>query len=178
MDRTEAAGRSSGSRREAALTVPSLAIDSDARDDVLLETRPHVAALGSTLLRSLLLVLAALVAAAWLALEQPTLWRAGAGVAATVAGVAALRALRVVWRWDHTRLAVTESQLVVSTRGVRTRTLQLPLGSLQELSVDQTLAGRLLGYGTLVVRDAGGRRGLAYVPHPAEVSGLIMRLRQ
>jgi membrane protein YdbS with pleckstrin-like domain len=157
--------------------VPSLAFIDDQPDDVLLETRPHVAALGPALLRALLLVLAALVAAAWLALEQPLLWRAGTGLAATVAGIAALRALRVVWRWDHTRLAVTESQIVVSTRGVRARTLQLPLGSLQELAVDQTLAGRLLGYGTLVVRDAGGRRGLAYVPRPAEVSGLIMRLR-
>jgi hypothetical protein len=146
-------------------------------EPLLLETRPHVAALAPALARSLALVAVSVAVSGWLTLAQPRLWRLGVGVLALAAAYGAVRALRAVWRWDRTVLAVTATQVVLARRGIRSRTMSVPLAALDGLSIDQTLLGRLLGYGTLVLEDGRGRRGLRFVPHPAEVGGLILRLR-
>jgi hypothetical protein len=45
------------------------------------------------------------------------------------------------------------------------------------LGVRQGPLQRLLGYGTLLVGDGRSRRGVHYVPRPAEVSRVIASIR-
>lgn len=72
-----------------------------------------------------------------------------AGAVLLAAG--ALSALRAVWRWERTRLFVSDERLVVVHGTLRRRSASASLSGAVE--VDQTLPGRLLGYGTVVAGD-------------------------
>jgi uncharacterized membrane protein YdbT with pleckstrin-like domain len=128
---------------------------------VLLEARRHGAALLVPLVRSLALALAG---AALLALGWPLV--VGAPVAL---GAAAALALGAVWRWDRTRLVVTTDKLVLVQGTVRRRAAAVRLARAGGVEVEQTLAGRLLGYGTL----HAGRLEIPYVARPRDVARLV-----
>jgi uncharacterized membrane protein YdbT with pleckstrin-like domain len=137
-----------------------------ASDDerVCLDARRHGVVLARPLLRAL--VLAAAGAAA-LRLGWP----------ATVAGAilvaaAALLVLRAVWRWDRTRVVVTNEKLFVVHGVLRRRAASVRLRGLDAIELEQTLPGRLLGYGTLVV----GALEVSYVPQPKRVYRLLEKL--
>jgi uncharacterized membrane protein YdbT with pleckstrin-like domain len=83
--------------------------------------------------------------------------------------VAALLALRAVWRWEQTRVIVTEDQLAVVRGTLRRRIAAVRLERVGAVEVDQGLLGRLLGYGTLVA----GPLEITYVPQPRSVYGLV-----
>jgi hypothetical protein len=106
------------------------------------------------------------------------LWRVLGLPLAAMAVIAVLGALRAVWRWDRTILAVTSEQIVLVRGGSRRSAVSLPLDDVRRLGVDQTVPGRMLGYGTLILADGESRRGFAFVPHPAEVGRLILRARR
>jgi uncharacterized membrane protein YdbT with pleckstrin-like domain len=73
--------------------------------------------------------------------------------------VGAIGALRAVWRWERTRILVTDERLVVVDGTLRRREAAVPLGA-GAVEVDESLLGRLLGYGTLSV----GELEVPYVP--------------
>jgi hypothetical protein len=56
-----------------------------------------------------------------------------------------------------TELGVTNKRLIVKVGFVRRRTFELLLRQVEALSVDQTLAGRLLGYGSITLSGTGVR---------------------
>ena len=87
-------------------------------------------------------------------------------------GLGALLALRAVWRWDRTRLVVTDERLLVVHGTVRRRSATVPVRSLEALELEQTLPGRLLDYGTLVA----GPLEIDYVPAPRTVCRVLERL--
>jgi uncharacterized membrane protein YdbT with pleckstrin-like domain len=111
---------------------------------------------------------------------------AGLGALAFVAGwpfsaagaalliVAAVGAVAAVWRWDRTHVIVTTEKLFVVYGVVRRRAAAVHLGRVGPLELEQTLPGRLLGYGTIVAGDLE----IAYVPEPRRVAGLLGRLAQ
>ncbi len=134
------------------------------REQVLLETRRHGIVLGASLGKVLVL---ACVGAALLALAWP--WSAGGVVAMAVA---ALVALRAVWRWDRTKIVVTSDRLSVVTGVLRRSSASVGLSNLGALEIEQTLPGRLLGYGTLVAGDLE----VDFVPEPGELQELIIEL--
>jgi hypothetical protein len=72
-------------------------------------------------------------------------------------GLSALVALRGVWRWERTRVVVTQERLVVTYGTLRRRTAWAPSAVLE---LEQGLLGRFLGYGTIV----GGDLVVPYVP--------------
>ena len=86
--------------------------------------------------------------------------------------VAALVALRAVWRWDRTKIVVTSDRLSIVTGVLRRRAASVRLSSLGALEIEQTLPGRLLGYGTLIAGDLE----IDFVPEPAELQELITEL--
>jgi len=88
--------------------------------------------------------------------------------------VAALVALRAVWRWDRTKIVVTSDRLSVVTGVLRRRTASVRLSNLGALEIEQTLPGRLLGYGTL----SAGELEIDFVPEPAELQELITELAE
>jgi len=81
----------------------------------------------------------------------------------------ALLALQAAWEWERTRLVVTGDQLVVVRGTLRRRTSSVRLDRVGGLRVDESLLGRLLGYGTLVAGDLS----VEYVPHPWDVCRLV-----
>ena len=93
-----------------------------------------------------------------------------AGAVALALG--ALVALRAVWRWERTRLVVTDENLVLVCGTLRRRTASVSLRTVTSLELEQSVPGRLLGYGTLVA----GPLAIDHVPHPDEVCTLVERL--
>jgi uncharacterized membrane protein YdbT with pleckstrin-like domain len=91
---------------------------------------------------------------------------------AVLVAVGALLALRAVWRWERTHLVVTTEKLFVVDGTLRRRSSAVRLRSVENLELDQSLAGRLLGYGTLVA----GPLEIDHVPEPRNVYRLVERL--
>ena len=84
---------------------------------------------------------------------------------------AASYALAAVWRWDRTHVVVTTEKLFVSHGIVRRRAAAVQLARITTVELDQSLLGRLLGYGTLVAGDLE----VEYVPRAREVSRVVER---
>ena len=89
------------------------------------------------------------------------------GAAALVA--AAILAVRAAWSWERTRIVVTADRLVVAHGTLRRRTVAVALGRLPAVEVEQTVLGRVLGYGTLIAGDVE----VGYVPEPGRIRELI-----
>jgi len=130
---------------------------------VYVDARRH----GVVLLRPLgrALVLALLGAAAFLGG-----WPVSA-VGAALLLVAAAGAIAAVWRWDHTRVVLTADKLFVVHGTVRRRAAAVHLAKVQTVEIEQSVVGRLLGYGTIVAGDLE----ISCVASPAEVHGLLNR---
>jgi uncharacterized membrane protein YdbT with pleckstrin-like domain len=106
---------------------------------------------------------------------------AAAGVAAVAAGwpvslpgpflllLAAGMALDAVWRWERTHVVVTTEKLFVVHGTVRRRAAAVRLARVGPVEVEQSLPGRLLGYGTVI---AGGLE-IPYVSEPRELARLV-----
>ena len=120
---------------------------------ILLETRPHAGLAGRQLLRAVLGV--AVCGGGVVAdLARPAACGACSGSRWRVmAALAVLGAARAVWRWDRTVLAVTSEQIVLVRGGSRRSAVSLPLEDVRRLGVDQSVPGRMLGYGTLILAD-------------------------
>jgi uncharacterized membrane protein YdbT with pleckstrin-like domain len=133
-------------------------------EQVLYETRRHGIVLAGSLSKALVL---AAVGAALVALGWP--YSAGGVI---VMAVAALVALRAVWRWDRTKLVLTSDQLYVISGVLRRCSATVSLSSFGAVELEQTLPGRLFGYGTLTV----GELEVDFVPEPAELHELVAGL--
>jgi uncharacterized membrane protein YdbT with pleckstrin-like domain len=133
-------------------------------EHVCLDARRHTVVLARPLTRAVLLAVAGsfLLALSW---PLPV-----AGAAVLV--VAAAMALVAVVRWDRTRFVVT-TEKVFLVRGVtRRRASAVMLSSLHLVELEQTLPGRMLGYGTL----QAGPLEVEYVPRARHVRDLVERL--
>jgi uncharacterized membrane protein YdbT with pleckstrin-like domain len=133
-------------------------------EHVLLDARSH----GVVLARPLGWALAAAVASiptlalGWpFSLAAPVLLFTGAGIA-----------LHAVSRWERTRFVVTTESVLIVRGILHRRSIAVPLGSVASIGLDQSLAGRLLGYGTLRV----GPVEVENVAQPRDVVGLVERL--
>lgn len=123
---------------------------------IRLETRRHGVVLVRPFLRALLF--AACGIGAFLGG-----WPLSA-VGAVLLGLAALIATAAVLRWDRTHVVLTTEKLFVSHGVLRRRAATVPLVRVGAVEVEQTLAGRLFGYGTLVAGDLE----IAAVPKPRQ----------
>jgi uncharacterized membrane protein YdbT with pleckstrin-like domain len=137
-----------------------------ASDDerVCLDARRHGVVLARPLGQALLLA-----AAGGVMLALP--WPAQVpGALLVIAG--AVLTLRAVWLWERTRLVVTTEKLFVVSGTLRRHASAVRLRSVENLELEQSLSGRLLGYGTLVA----GPLEIEHVPEPREVYRLVERL--
>jgi membrane protein YdbS with pleckstrin-like domain len=132
-----------------------------ARDEVRLEERRHGVVLAGSFLRASILAAAGVFAVA-------------AGWPATVVGAlllafAAAVALRAVWLWERTRVVLTADKLFVVHGTLRRRAAAVRLARIGAVEVEQSLTGRLLGYGTIVAGDLE-------ITHVTDPRGLADRL--
>jgi uncharacterized membrane protein YdbT with pleckstrin-like domain len=131
---------------------------------VCLEARRHGVVLAPALVRALVLAAVGgiMLTQAWVLL----------GPGALLVGLGALTLLRAVWRWERTRLVVTTEKLFVIKGSRRRRSTAVRLRTLQTLEVEQSLPGRLLGYGTIVA----GPLEFDHVPRAKRVYRLVEQL--
>jgi uncharacterized membrane protein YdbT with pleckstrin-like domain len=64
-------------------------------------------------------------------------------------------AFRAFIRRASTELAVTDQRVIYKTGLLARHTLEMNRGKVESVAVDQTLLGRLFGYGTVIVRGTG-----------------------
>ncbi len=91
---------------------------------------------------------------------------------AALLAVAAALALAAVWRWERTRVVLTTETLSVVHGVLRREAAEVRLGRVGAVEVQQSLLGRLLGYGTVVAGDLE----ITCVPEPRRLSSLVRRL--
>jgi uncharacterized membrane protein YdbT with pleckstrin-like domain len=131
---------------------------------VCLESRRH----GIVLARPLLQAFALAAVGGFLVSRSPPL----AAVGAVLTGLGALVALPAVWGWERTHVVVTTEKLFVLRGTLRRRTAAVRLDRVGGVEIEQTLLGRVLGYGTLI---AGPLR-IDHVPAPRRVYQLVEHL--
>jgi len=93
-------------------------------------------------------------------------------VGSVIVVLAALIALRAVWKWERTRVVVTTDKVFVVAGTLRQRARAVRLARVEAVELEQSLFGQLLGYGTVVV----GPLALDHVPKPKNVYRLVERL--
>ena len=93
-------------------------------------------------------------------------------VGSALVGLAALIALRAVWKWERTKVVVTTDKVFLVGGTWRRRASAVRLAAVDAVELEQTLPGQLLGYGTVVV----GPLALDHVPKPKSVYRLVERL--
>jgi hypothetical protein len=131
---------------------------------VCLDARRHGVVLARPLAQAVVLA----VGGAVLLLQPWPLQLPGAAFV----GAGALIALRAVWRWERSHLVVTTEKLFVVDGTLRRRSSAVRLRTVENLELEQSLPGRLLGYGTLVA----GPLEIDHVPAPRDVYRLVERL--
>jgi uncharacterized membrane protein YdbT with pleckstrin-like domain len=134
-------------------------------EEVRLDARPH----GAALVRPLTRPLALAVLGAMVAVVGSEVHWAIAAVGAGALALAALLALRAVWRWDRTRLVLTTEKLYVGYGIAQRRAAAVRLARVPALVFEQGIVGRMLGYGTLVAGDFE----VPYVPDARRIRRLL-----
>jgi membrane protein YdbS with pleckstrin-like domain len=134
---------------------------SSPEEQIRLDERRHAVVLAGPFARALALSGVGLVAL-WLG------WPVSP-VGAALLAVGALLAVRAVWRWERTHVVVTSEKLFVVHGTLRRRAAAVRLSKVGAVEIEQTLLGRLLGYGTVI---AGGLE-IEYVARPRELTRLL-----
>jgi uncharacterized membrane protein YdbT with pleckstrin-like domain len=84
-----------------------------------------------------------------------------------------------VMEWWVERLVVTDKRFVMTTGVFTTQVLMMPLSKVTDLTYERTVAGRMMGYGTMVVESAGQIQALNkidYLPQPEAFYDTISEL--
>jgi membrane protein YdbS with pleckstrin-like domain len=126
-------------------------------EEVRLDERRHAIVLAGPLLRAVGLAVGGV---SGFVLGWPL---SVVGVALLV--LAAVVALRAVWRWERTHVVLTSEKLFVVYGTVRRRAAAVRLERVGAVEVEQGLVGRLLGYGTVVAGDLE----ITHVPQPGRL---------
>jgi uncharacterized membrane protein YdbT with pleckstrin-like domain len=104
----------------------------------------------------LLVVCVILVGAAVSTSDNQNLSLALEIAAAIFALLALSTAFRAFVRRATTELAVTDHRVIYKTGLLSRHTIEMNRDKVESVDVDQTLLGRIFGYGTIVVRGTGG----------------------
>lgn len=124
-------------------------------ETVVYETRLHWKIYMRALLALFVCIILAIAAAYVDGSSQSislALWIA----AAIFALLALSAALSALIRRATTELAVTDHRVIYKTGLIARHTLEMNRSKVESVDVDQTIVGRFLGYGTIVVRGTGG----------------------
>jgi uncharacterized membrane protein YdbT with pleckstrin-like domain len=109
--------------------------------------------------RALLLAVAAavcLIGWAFVPNNQNNLGLALLAGAAVLAILAILLGLRALIRRSSTELAITDRRVIYKAGILRRHTIEMNRSKVETVGVDQSVVGRVLGYGTVIVRGTGG----------------------
>ena len=103
------------------------------------------------------IVIAVLLVAAAIALLVAGAGATAAVVAAVVCAVAAAVAVMTgILRRSSVEIAVTNHRVLIKTGVLSRNTTELLLSKVESIGVEQSLAGRMAGFGRVVIRGTGG----------------------
>ena len=111
----------------------------------------------------ILLVPGLLAAAAYLSLRAPAAapaadaWQAlaAAALAAVLLVTGFLRLFSAWVRRTTTEIAITDRRIIFKEGFIRRRTMEMNMNKVETVDVVQSIAGRLLNYGTIIIRGSG-----------------------
>lgn len=91
--------------------------------------------------------------------------------------------LLMIWawvRWSSTSLTVTDHRVLLESGILNRESKVIPLDRVQDVSTRQSLAGRLLGYGTVEIDAAGptGSELLDHVPDPHQLRDQVFAVSE
>jgi uncharacterized membrane protein YdbT with pleckstrin-like domain len=86
--------------------------------------------------------------------ESPARWMIVLGAICVLAGSAVLAMGVVLWR--SIEITVTSRRVFVKTGIVRRHTTEILLSKVESVSIEETLAGRLMGFGRVTIHGTGG----------------------
>jgi hypothetical protein len=70
---------------------------------------------------------------------------------------------------NATEMAVTDRRVLIKTGMASRRTLDLMLSKVESIGVEETVTGRMLGYGSVIVHGTGGTpEAFVLIAHPQE----------
>lgn len=126
-------------------------------ETLVYETGLHWLVYGKAIL---LLVAAAALAVGTVAVTGGQIASPGPYAALAAAGLLGLLGL-IAWiaaaiRRVSTELAVTDQRVIYKTGVIARHTLEMNRSKVESVDVDQSIPGRLFGYGTVVLRGTGG----------------------
>jgi uncharacterized membrane protein YdbT with pleckstrin-like domain len=93
--------------------------------------------------------------------------------------VALLRFTVLTMLWWIERIVITDKRVMLAQGIIVHNVGMMPLGKVTDLTFRRTLAGRTLGYGTMVVESAGQIQALNkidYMPRPEEIYEALSEL--
>jgi uncharacterized membrane protein YdbT with pleckstrin-like domain len=70
--------------------------------------------------------------------------------------IAAIPILMTLLSWKSAECAVTNKRVILKTGFVQSKTAEMFLNKIESVGVDQSIVGRILGFGTIVIRGTGG----------------------
>jgi hypothetical protein len=142
-------------------------------EKVIYETRLHwIVMLGHLVVGCLLLVLPGVLLFFYARSHTPVNsgdlpLMEGAAAVLLMCGIGVILAGMV--RRNSTEMAVTNRRLVIKTGLANRKTIEMLLNKVESIEVNESAAGRILGYGTIVVIGTGGTPDpFQKVAHPLE----------
>jgi len=91
--------------------------------------------------------------------------------------IAAILVIYAVIDVMTTELAVTNKKVIGKAGFIRRASVDLPLGKLESITIDQGIIGRIFNFGTVLVHGIGGNRvGIPNISSPLEFRRVVMNL--
>ena len=150
-------------------------------ESVQYETKLHwIVMLGHAVIGILLALLAIAIPIMWASLATKKKDATVPGVIYSIALVFLLAGgalfLSGMLRRKATEMAVTSKRVIVKTGIAERRTVEILLSRIESVAVDEPALGRLLGYGTVIVRGTGGTpETFEKIYHPLEFREQVQR---
>jgi uncharacterized membrane protein YdbT with pleckstrin-like domain len=86
-----------------------------------------------------------------------------------LAAIALIIFVRGILKRNATEMAVTNKRVVAKVGVAARRTVEIILSRVESIGVEETMMGRILGYGTVIVRGTGGTpESFEKIAHPLE----------
>src|ERR1051326_6499352 len=70
--------------------------------------------------------------------------------------IAAIPPLVAFLKWHSAEFAVTNKRVILKTGFVQSKTAEMFLNKIESVGVEQNIAGRILGFGSITIRGTGG----------------------
>ena len=148
-------------------------------ETLIYKTRHHWAVLLGPALVAVLLFAAGVGLLVGLYAEKNGKAAQGANNSAATEGMTAAGAILLVAaiatfayglaKRNATEMAVTNRRVLIKTGMASRRTLDLMLSRVESIGVEETFLGRMLGYGSVIVRGTGGTpEPFVMIAHPQE----------